>query len=189
MSAPGSLAAMLRAYRRECKLSQEALAIKAGVTLSTLSRLECGLHTPSWETIHAIARALDMTATEVNALIEADNNESLGRASVGRRGTPGQSGVLEPATARVVFACVPQPPEAPADAQTIARQAEIAVGFARRYLRALVIAGDVLRAPGQRARYYLSEQGEQRAHQEDRQEQTTTSDERALPAPASGDDA
>jgi transcriptional regulator with XRE-family HTH domain len=50
---------------------QESLAFKAGVSTSTVSRIERGLHKPSLPTLRKIAAGLGMSLTE---LMEAADN-------------------------------------------------------------------------------------------------------------------
>jgi transcriptional regulator with XRE-family HTH domain len=52
---------MLRKLREKAGLTQMALAVKAGLSLSYLSRLEQGKATPSWPTVRALAKALGVS--------------------------------------------------------------------------------------------------------------------------------
>ncbi|HXB65966.1 MAG TPA: helix-turn-helix transcriptional regulator [Solirubrobacteraceae bacterium] len=61
---------MLRRLREERGLSQEALAFHAGMTAGTLARLELGQSDPSWSTICAVAKALDVRLREIVTAIE-----------------------------------------------------------------------------------------------------------------------
>jgi transcriptional regulator with XRE-family HTH domain len=54
------LAARLNRLRTERGLSQEALAFKAGVSTSTISRTERAEHYPSLPTIRKLAAALEV---------------------------------------------------------------------------------------------------------------------------------
>jgi transcriptional regulator with XRE-family HTH domain len=67
-----ALALALRRLRHERRLSQEALAFKANVTISTLSRVERGESSPTWTTLRSIARALDLSIEELVAAVERE---------------------------------------------------------------------------------------------------------------------
>lgn len=64
------LGGVLRRLREERGLSQEALAFHAGMTAGTLARLELGQSDPSWSTICAVAKALDVRLREIVTAIE-----------------------------------------------------------------------------------------------------------------------
>lgn len=68
-----ALGAAVRARRTEpdVDLSQEALAEKAGVTVTHLSRLENGEINPTWGTMRQIAAALGLSVAELAARSEA----------------------------------------------------------------------------------------------------------------------
>jgi transcriptional regulator with XRE-family HTH domain len=53
----------LKNERMRKKLSQEALAAKAGLSVSYISMLERGQRTPPLDTLESIAKALSVTAT------------------------------------------------------------------------------------------------------------------------------
>ena len=53
----------LKNERMRKKLSQEALANKAGLSVSYISMLERGQRTPPLDTLESIAKALAVTAT------------------------------------------------------------------------------------------------------------------------------
>ena len=57
----------IRRARALKKLSQDALAQKADVSVSYVSMLERGLRSPPLETVEAFARALRVPATELLA--------------------------------------------------------------------------------------------------------------------------
>jgi len=65
------LGGVLRRLREERGISQEALAVHAGLTSGTLTRLELGQSDPSWSTICAVAKALDVRLREIVTAIEA----------------------------------------------------------------------------------------------------------------------
>lgn len=56
---------LLRRYRGRARLSQEALADRAGVSVQTVGALERGVHLrPHVETVYALAGALRLSANE-----------------------------------------------------------------------------------------------------------------------------
>lgn len=65
------LGGVLRRLREERGISQEALAVHAGLTGGTLTRLELGQSDPSWSTIRALAKALDVSLREIITAVEA----------------------------------------------------------------------------------------------------------------------
>jgi transcriptional regulator with XRE-family HTH domain len=64
------LAELVRRLREEREITQEQLAFNAGITVSTLSRIERGLNSPGWMTVKGIARALDLSLEELVGAIE-----------------------------------------------------------------------------------------------------------------------
>lgn len=163
------LAAVVRSIREEKGVTQEALAFKAEVSISTLSHIERGVtRGPAWLTIQAIADALDVTMVEIAAAVESGDERLHARAAsvdgAGRRETRPKG--LMPTVARLVLACAPLTVEMATDAERIAQEAEVEPSTARRCLDALVTAGDVLLVPGQPVRFYVSGQGEGRMRQE-----------------------
>jgi transcriptional regulator with XRE-family HTH domain len=65
-----ALAVVLRRFRKRKGLTQEALAFGSDVTVSALSRIECGRSDPLWSTVRAIARALDVSIDELGSAVE-----------------------------------------------------------------------------------------------------------------------
>lgn len=65
-----ALAAALRGLRHRRGLTQEAVAFKAGVTVSALSRIERGIGEPRWSTICSVAAALHVGLGELEAAIK-----------------------------------------------------------------------------------------------------------------------
>jgi transcriptional regulator with XRE-family HTH domain len=60
------LAENLKKLRKLCNLSQEELARKAGITYSTLIKLESGANkNPTVKTLQQLARALEATLDEL----------------------------------------------------------------------------------------------------------------------------
>lgn len=68
-----ALGATVRARRLEpgLDLSQDALAARAGVSVSHLSKLENGEVNPTWGTVRQIAAALELSVAELAARSEA----------------------------------------------------------------------------------------------------------------------
>jgi transcriptional regulator with XRE-family HTH domain len=67
-----ALVAILKRFRHRNGLTQEDLAFKSNVTISTLSRIERGATDPAWSSIRAITRALGMGLDELGAAIELE---------------------------------------------------------------------------------------------------------------------
>jgi transcriptional regulator with XRE-family HTH domain len=57
----------LAAARQRAGLTQEALAFKASIHPTWISRLECGRHNPSLATIARLAGALELTPADLLA--------------------------------------------------------------------------------------------------------------------------
>jgi transcriptional regulator with XRE-family HTH domain len=66
---PG-LGPAIRHLRQQRDLSQEALAVAAGVSAGTLGAMERGRTYPRWDTVEAIASALDASLVELAKLAE-----------------------------------------------------------------------------------------------------------------------
>lgn len=64
------LGAAIRQLREKRGETQEALASKAGTTLSTLSLIERGLANPTWSTVRGIATALGASMGELGKLAD-----------------------------------------------------------------------------------------------------------------------
>jgi transcriptional regulator with XRE-family HTH domain len=60
-----ALGEAIRELRSKRRMTQEALAGDAGVTLSTLSVIERGLSNPTWATVRDIAAALGVSVSEL----------------------------------------------------------------------------------------------------------------------------
>jgi transcriptional regulator with XRE-family HTH domain len=70
-SAPDrALAGALRRMREERGITCEALALRSGITVSALSRIELARTTPGWDTVRLLARALDVTMVQLSAAVE-----------------------------------------------------------------------------------------------------------------------
>ena len=59
------LGARIREIRKRHGLSQEALAAKAGLSVSYISMLERGQRTPPLDTLESLAKALSVSATSL----------------------------------------------------------------------------------------------------------------------------
>jgi transcriptional regulator with XRE-family HTH domain len=70
-----ALAAVLRRLRTERDLSQEAVAHQAGVSYTTLAKIELARSTPGWATVRAIADALGVSLAELAAAVEAQGRQ------------------------------------------------------------------------------------------------------------------
>jgi transcriptional regulator with XRE-family HTH domain len=66
-----TLALLLKRLREDRGLTQEQLAFDTGLSASALSRIERGLNNPAWTTVVQIAKALDVTVTELAAQMES----------------------------------------------------------------------------------------------------------------------
>ena len=60
----------LRTLRHEKMLTQQDLAAKAGLTITTVSGIETGKYNPSFRTIRALAKALGYSPQELKRLLE-----------------------------------------------------------------------------------------------------------------------
>ncbi len=65
MSIVETVAEQLKAQRVRRKLSQEALAAKAKLSVSYISMLERGQRTPPLDTLEVLAKALGVTPTQL----------------------------------------------------------------------------------------------------------------------------
>jgi len=59
------LAAVVKQLREERDITQEDLAYEAGITVSSLSRIERGLNSPGWTTVVKIINALGVSLAEL----------------------------------------------------------------------------------------------------------------------------
>jgi transcriptional regulator with XRE-family HTH domain len=66
------LGLVLRRLRKRAGISQEDLAYESGVTISALSRIERGFSNPTWSSVRALARALNVEMTELCAAVEME---------------------------------------------------------------------------------------------------------------------
>jgi transcriptional regulator with XRE-family HTH domain len=65
-----ALAAAVKQLREERDITQEELAHKAGITVSSLSRIERGLNSPGWITVSKIIEALGVSLGELVEALE-----------------------------------------------------------------------------------------------------------------------
>jgi DNA-binding XRE family transcriptional regulator len=77
----------LRQARQRRELTQEGLALAAGLDRTTISLLERGLRAPSLETVFSLSRALDMSSAQ----LVAETTEAFQAVRKGR-GRPGRAG-------------------------------------------------------------------------------------------------
>lgn len=70
-----ALGRTVRTCRLERDLTQEALAQGAGITVGHLSKIERGLSNATWETVVALANALEVSVSDL-ADIAARSNAS-----------------------------------------------------------------------------------------------------------------
>ncbi|HEV3047417.1 MAG TPA: helix-turn-helix transcriptional regulator [Solirubrobacteraceae bacterium] len=68
------LGTVLRRVREERRITREVLAVRAGLSVGTLARLELGSSDPTWSTIAALAHALELSLEDLGALVEADED-------------------------------------------------------------------------------------------------------------------
>jgi transcriptional regulator with XRE-family HTH domain len=65
------LAAAIRALREQQELTQEEVAIDAGITPGNLSKIERARANPTWTTVERIAVALDVSLGDLVRVVEA----------------------------------------------------------------------------------------------------------------------
>jgi transcriptional regulator with XRE-family HTH domain len=66
------LAVVLKRLREERGLTQEALAFRSGVSMSSLGRIELGRTSAAWTTVCQLAEALDVSMGELGAAVDAE---------------------------------------------------------------------------------------------------------------------
>jgi transcriptional regulator with XRE-family HTH domain len=79
------LARAVRHLREADKVSADELAARAELSASCLSKIESGLHDPSWANIRRVARGLGVSITQL--AIEAERHEpdsSVSRSLTGQ---------------------------------------------------------------------------------------------------------
>ncbi len=65
-----ALGKAIRQLRRERRVTQEAVAHKAGVTAATYGLIERGQSNPTWATLRDIAKALNVSIVEIARLAD-----------------------------------------------------------------------------------------------------------------------
>lgn len=65
------LATVIRDLRLQRDVTQEDLALNAGITPSNLSRIELAKANPTWTTVERIAASLDVTLQDLARAVEA----------------------------------------------------------------------------------------------------------------------
>ncbi len=84
-----ALSLTVRGLREARGLTREAMAMRVGVTLGTLARIELAQAAPSWDTFRRIACALELSISELSLAIEATEPATLDRSpSIGARNRP-----------------------------------------------------------------------------------------------------
>jgi transcriptional regulator with XRE-family HTH domain len=66
-----ALATVIRRLREERGITREALAFHAGITTGSLARIELAQSVPGWDTVRSIAKALDVSLSQLAKAIEA----------------------------------------------------------------------------------------------------------------------
>jgi transcriptional regulator with XRE-family HTH domain len=61
----------IRELRAEKQMTQQDLAVAAGLTLTAVTRIETGKANPTWLTVRGIADALDVTMVELAQRLKA----------------------------------------------------------------------------------------------------------------------
>jgi len=72
LDAAGAFGVVLRRLRKSAALTQEQLALEAGLRRTYVSILELGQQQPTLTTILKLAQALKRPAAEIVGLVEAD---------------------------------------------------------------------------------------------------------------------
>jgi transcriptional regulator with XRE-family HTH domain len=67
--------------REERGITCEALALRSGITVSALSRIELARTTPGWDTVRLLADALDVTMVQLSAAVEGRRSPQCPTAS------------------------------------------------------------------------------------------------------------
>ena len=70
-----AFAKVLREIRTEQALTQEKLALQSGVSMQTVSLLECAKFQPSLETLFALSSALKISASSLIEAVEQNIKE------------------------------------------------------------------------------------------------------------------
>ena len=81
-----ALADTLHKLRTEAELTLQELATRSGVAISTLSKIENGLMSPTYDTILRVATGLDIDVTDLFSGSTSSQHIVSGRRTVTRRG-------------------------------------------------------------------------------------------------------
>jgi transcriptional regulator with XRE-family HTH domain len=65
-----ALAAALRRIRDQRGITREVLAIRSGLTVSGLARIEEGKVSPGWDTVRLLAKGLGVSMVDLSAAVE-----------------------------------------------------------------------------------------------------------------------
>jgi transcriptional regulator with XRE-family HTH domain len=84
-----ALAAAVKHLREERDITQEELAYKAGITVSSLSRIERGLNSPGWITVSKIIDALGVSFGELVEALEYPPTSGGAQNPIRLRGAAG----------------------------------------------------------------------------------------------------
>jgi transcriptional regulator with XRE-family HTH domain len=79
---PSGYGARLRQHRDAAKLTQAALAERAGVMRETIAKFELSLIEPSWPAVLCLAKALDLTPDDFMPVVaDSANDQGEDRAT------------------------------------------------------------------------------------------------------------
>jgi transcriptional regulator with XRE-family HTH domain len=67
-----ALAVVLKRLREDRGLTQEALAFKSGVSISSLGRIETGHTSAAWTTVRQLAAALGVSMGELGSMVDVE---------------------------------------------------------------------------------------------------------------------
>lgn len=67
-----ALAAVLKRLREERGITQEALAFKSGVSISSLGRIEMGHSSAAWTTVCQLADALGVSMGDLGSAVDTE---------------------------------------------------------------------------------------------------------------------
>jgi len=80
---PETFAALLTRLRQERGFTQHSLAAAAGVSRSTLARLEAGTFAPTWATVQALARGLAVSTEDLRT--DFQENRTVNKPTIRQR--------------------------------------------------------------------------------------------------------
>jgi transcriptional regulator with XRE-family HTH domain len=76
-----AFAAAIRQLRHQAGLSQEDLAFASGLTIASVSRVECAVTNPTWRTVRSLTNALDIDLHQLATTIEAEPHKDTNGVS------------------------------------------------------------------------------------------------------------